>query len=111
MSNARVCLTAGLKGSVCAAALLMGGAAWAQAPASEPSGVEAVVGTGSRVVRDGYQAPTPVSVVGRDEIERSATPNIADYVNTLPAVSGSSTPGTTSNTVGQGRQGINGANL
>ncbi|MHB1206742.1 MAG: hypothetical protein ACYCZX_14320, partial [Rhodospirillaceae bacterium] len=31
----------------------------AQAPA-----VEEIVVTGSRVVRDGYQAPTPVSVVG-----------------------------------------------
>lgn len=67
--------------------------------------------TGSRVVRDGYNSPTPVSVVGADEIATSATPNVADYVNTLPAVSGSSTPRTTSNQVGAGRQGINSMNL
>ncbi len=94
MLDARVCFTTGLKASVCFAALMMGGVAWAQEPAvsSDPAGVEAVVVTGSRVVRDGYASPTPVSVVGRDEISRSATPNIADFVNTLPAVSGSSTP-------------------
>ena len=113
MLNARVCLSTGLKVSVCAAALSMSGAAWAQAPASsnEEAGVEAVVVTGSRVVRDGYESPTPVSVVGRDEISRSATPNIADFVNTLPAISGSSTPTTTNTQVGAGRQGINSLNL
>jgi outer membrane receptor protein involved in Fe transport len=100
-----------LRTSACAAALLVAGAAHAQAPAETADAVEGVVVTGSRVMRDGYQAPTPVSVVGSDEIQRSATPNIADYVNTLPALSGSSTPATTSNNVGQGRQGINGANL
>jgi iron complex outermembrane receptor protein len=112
MLNVRVCFTTGLKASVCATALLMGSAAWAQAPSTTAAeGVEGVVVTGSRVVRDGYQAPTPVSVVGRDEIQRSATPNIADFVNTLPAVSGSTTPTSTVTTVGAGRQGINSLNL
>jgi outer membrane receptor protein involved in Fe transport len=102
--------------SACFTALLMAGAASAQSRSSSgdeagDTAVDAVVVTGSRVVRDGYQAPTPVSVVGRDEIQRSATPNIADYVNTLPAVSGSTTPTTTVTTVGAGRQGINSLNL
>jgi len=110
MLSKRACFTTALKASVCATALLAAGAAYAQAP-ENAAAVDEVVVTGSRVVRDGYASPTPVSVVGRDEISRSATPNIADYVNTLPALSGSSTPTTTSNTVGQGRQGINGANL
>jgi len=101
-----------LNASVCVAALLMGGAASAQSrdTASEKA-VEEIVVTGSRVVRDGYQAPTPVSVIGSDEIKRSATPNIADFINTLPAVSGSTTPITTVTTVGAGRQGINSLNL
>jgi outer membrane receptor protein involved in Fe transport len=103
-------LTTSLKASVCATALFAAGAAYAQAP-SDADAVDAVVVTGSRVVRDGYAAPTPVSVVGRQEIERSATPNIADYVNTLPAVSGSSTPITTATNVGQARQGVNSLNL
>jgi outer membrane receptor protein involved in Fe transport len=112
MLNAKSCFMTGLMASVGATALLMGGAAWAQAPAStSASAVDEVVVTGSRVTRDGYQAPTPVSVVGRDEIERSATPNIADYVNTLPAISGSATPITSVTSVGAGRSGINTLNL
>jgi iron complex outermembrane receptor protein len=112
MPNAKGCFTTWLNASVCVTALLMGGAASAQSrDQSSEKAVEEVVVTGSRVVRDGYQAPTPVSVIGRDEIQRSATPNIADYINTLPAVSGSTTPMTTVSSVGAGRQGINSLNL
>lgn len=108
-----------LQASVCGAALLTGAAAAAQqaaAPATAPVAAgpvddQVIEVTGTRVVRDGYQAPTPVSVVTVDELQRSATPNIADFVNTLPAVSGSSTPRTTVTQVGAGRQGINAINL
>ena len=108
-----------LRASVCAAALLTGAAAAGQqaavpasvAPAEEPAEDALVEVTGTRVIRDGYQAPTPVSVVTVDELQRSATPNIADFVNTLPAVAGSSTPRTTVTQVGAGRQGINAINL
>ncbi|MES2255382.1 MAG: TonB-dependent receptor [Pseudomonadota bacterium] len=113
--NTRVCFTTLLKVSVCFSALLTASAAIAQTPAppSDPSKQEAevVVVTGSRVQRDGYESPTPVSIVTADEIAKSATPNIADYVNTLPAISGSTTPITTTNSVGAGRQGINSLNL
>jgi len=110
--NTRVCFSALLKASVCAAALFSAGSASAQsaAPSDKPA-VEEVVVTGTRVQRDGYEAPTPVSIVSADEIAKSATPNIADFVNTLPAVSGSTTPITTSNSVGAGRQGVNSLNL
>jgi iron complex outermembrane recepter protein len=98
--------------SVCAAALLTGPARAQSAPApGDQSNVEQIVVTGTRVQRDGYEAPTPVSVVSADELEKSGTPNIADYVDTLPAVSGSSTPVTTANSVGAGRQGIDSINL
>ena len=121
MLIARVCTNTWLKASVCGAALLIGGTASAQSvlapatPAAESAEADAapqdIVVTGSRVVRDGYESPTPVSVIGADEILRSATPNIADYVNTLPAISGSATPTTTVTQVGAGRQGINSLNL
>ncbi|MCI4588468.1 TonB-dependent receptor plug domain-containing protein, partial [Escherichia coli] len=101
--------------SVCVSALFLAGSASAQTPTppSDPSkqDVEVIVLTGSRVQRDGYESPTPVSIVSADEIAKSATPNIADFVNTLPAVSGSTTPITTSNSVGAGRQGVNSLNL
>jgi outer membrane receptor protein involved in Fe transport len=117
MQNVKVGLATWLKASVCITAFALGSAAHAQSaanasdPSAEESAVPEITVTGTRVVRDGYNSPTPVSVVGADEIARSATPNVADYVNTLPAVSGSSTPRTTSNQVGAGRQGINSMNL
>ena len=51
-----------------AAICLMVQAASAQDVAQAESGVEAVSVTGTRVVRDGYSAPTPVTVVGADAI-------------------------------------------
>src|SRR5688500_6298813 len=49
-----------------------------------------VVVTGSRIVtRDGYSAPTPVSVLGAETIQSFGSPNMADAVNTLPALAGS----------------------
>jgi outer membrane receptor protein involved in Fe transport len=111
-----------LKASVSLSAMLISGVAVAQtttsptvapaaAPAADPADDVLIQVIGTRVVRDGYQSPTPVSVVGAEEIARSATPNIADYVNTLPAISGSSTPRTTVAQVGAGRQGVNSINL
>jgi outer membrane receptor protein involved in Fe transport len=116
MQKSRLGLDSWLRASVCATALLVAGAAAAQPVATpdDQSGeelAEEITITGSRVVRDGYESPTPVSVVGADEIARSATPNIADYVNTLPAVAGSATPRTTVTQVGAGRQGVNSMNL
>ena len=51
-------------------------------------GIEEIVVTGSLIVRDGYEAPTSVTVVGVDQIQQSAPANIADSVNTLPAIAG-----------------------
>lgn len=119
MQKFKVCSLALLHASVCMSALTIGGAAQAQAVSDNDEVAlgqqdrdgDAIVVTGSRVVRDGYEAPTPVSVIQSEEIARSATPDIADYVNTLPALSGSSTPQTTTINVGQARQGINSFNL
>jgi len=71
-------------------------AAAAEAPPAEV--VSEVVVTGSRVVRDGYEAPTPTTVVGKAELEAAAPANIADYINRMPELSGSVTP----------RSGVNG---
>src|SRR5689334_18241515 len=53
----------------------------AQAQAAQAPAVEEIIVTGTRVVRDGFQAPTPVSVVGVEQMQQGATPNIADYIN------------------------------
>lgn len=83
----------------------------AQQPTSSEAGGSDIVVTGTRVVRDGYQAPTPVSVVGEAEIAAKAPNNLADYVNELPALSGSTTPRNNVASVSTGLVGINALNL
>lgn len=65
-------------------------------PATNPpvrgEGLEEILVPGMRVARDGYEAPTPVTVLGADQVDRLATGNIADLVNFLPAFAGSNTP-------------------
>lgn len=73
--------------------------------------VSEVVVTGSRVVRDGYEAPTPVSVVTTEELKSFATINVADALNTLPALAGSFTPAATQANASSGNSGINALNL
>ena len=72
---------------------------------------EEVVVTGTRVQRDGYSAPTPLTVVGAEEISQQASPNVADFLNTLPSFSGSQTPQNTLTTTSNGSGGINSLNL
>lgn len=67
--------------------------------------------TGTRIVRDGYSAPTPVSVISTEEINREAPANISDFVNTLPAVRGSGTSANSNGALSNGGAGINTVNL
>jgi outer membrane receptor protein involved in Fe transport len=99
-----------------AALAAMGGQAWAQtaattAAAAAETKVDEVIITGSRVVRDGYDAPTPVNVLGSDEIKAAAPANIADFVNTLPSVAGSATAANSSGQLSNGIAGISALNL
>ena len=87
--------------------------AFAQAGANQSAQneLEEVVITGTRIVRDGYQAPTPLAVVDTAALESSSTSNIADYVNTMPVFAGSSTPSSTAVNVSAGTSGVNALNL
>lgn len=67
--------------------------------------------TGSRIVRNGYQAPTPTTVIGAEEIAKKAPANIADFVNQLPSLSGSVNPRSYSAAISLGAAGINALNL
>ncbi|EQB01947.1 hypothetical protein L288_17145 [Sphingobium quisquiliarum P25] len=77
--------------------------------ASEPGGD--IIVTGTRVVRDGYMAPTPTTVIGEAELNAKAPVNIADYVNQLPSLSGSVSPRAYTGAVSGGTIGINALNL
>jgi outer membrane receptor protein involved in Fe transport len=107
-------------GSAGAAALAAcGGAALAAdapagaalATAASDDTVTEVLVTGSRVVRDGYDSPTPVNVLSSDEIKAAAPANIADFVNTLPSVAGSQTAANSSGALSNGAAGISALNL
>lgn len=89
-----------------AAALVAPAAALAQT-----AELEEVVVTGSRIVRDGFDAPTPVNVLGTEEIQSEAPANIADFVNTLPSVAGSVTAASSSGSLSNGAAGISALNL
>ena len=79
----------------------------APAQAAQAPNVEEIVVTGTRVVRDGYEAPTPVSVVSVDQIKDAAPANISEFVNTLPALVGNNTPQSSRTSMTAGGVGIN----
>jgi outer membrane receptor protein involved in Fe transport len=102
-----------------AACLLAGHSAFAQdtaAPASDDKSMADepmadLVVTGSRIVRDGYSAPTPVAVLGEADIAAQAPANISDFVNQLPAIAGSGTSASNSGGLSNAGAGINSIGL
>ncbi|MGE3334584.1 MAG: TonB-dependent receptor plug domain-containing protein [Rhodospirillaceae bacterium] len=92
-------------------ATTIGAHAQEQLAAAAPEVESEIVVTGSRIVRDGYEAPTPTTVVGVEELQAAAQANVADYVNTIPAFTGSLQPSTTNSAMSNGRSGLNAVNL
>jgi outer membrane receptor protein involved in Fe transport len=84
--------------------------AFAQENASD---VESVVVSGSRISIQGYQAPTPVTVIGVEQLNRDAKVSIGDSIRELPSVgpSVSMNNGGNSNNASQGDAGIDTINL
>lgn len=76
-----------------------------------PAQVEEVVVTGSRIARNGYDTPTPVSVIGQEELETDAPGSVAEVVISLPSVRGSTTASTSSGSLSNGAAGIAALNL
>lgn len=64
----------------------------AEPQAAADESLESVVVTGSRIVRDGFASPTPVSVLGAERLEERGASNIGDALNELPAFRGTQTP-------------------
>jgi iron complex outermembrane receptor protein len=83
-----------------------------EAPSGEAQRREDIVVTGTRIVRDGFQSPTPLTVLTRDDINNtSPTNNIADFVNQLPQLAGSTKPANSRLNISNGSAGINALNL
>jgi outer membrane receptor protein involved in Fe transport len=83
----------------------------AQSPAAlvgpDDENADLVVVTGSRVVRNGYSAPSPTTIVGPEELDAVAPANIADYVNSLPVFPGTATTREGNNSISAGVTGMN----
>ena len=94
-------------------AALVQGHAQAQTPAqtAQAAPVEEIVVTGTRVQRDGYEAPTPLTVVGVEQIEAAAPTNIAEFVQSMPQIAGSATPQNSNSSISSGTAGLNTLNL
>jgi iron complex outermembrane recepter protein len=74
--------------------------------------IEEISVTGSRVVRDGYSAPTPVTALSSDWLmQNSATVNLADTLSTLPVFANNAQPATAVSGASAATQGLNVLNL
>ena len=84
----------------------------ASANSSEATAGDQIIVTGSRVARDGFQAPTPVLVLTQEDIQNtSPSNNIADFVNQLPQLAGSTKPANSRLNISNGSAGINALNM
>ncbi len=78
------------------------------AATADSAEVEVVTVTGSRLdTSSGFEAPTPVAVVGADELQAVAPGSISAALNSLPQFQGSRSP----SNAGQGFAAANGSNL
>lgn len=78
----------------------------AQAPV-----IEEITITATRVIREGYEAPTPTTIVGIEELNAAAPANVANFLNTLPSLAGSVTPRSNSSSISADTAGVNNLNL
>ena len=93
----------------CVAVATYSQAAFAAAEAAQAASTatEEIVVTGTRIVRDGYEAPTPTTVIGIEAIQSSAPANIADYLHEMPIVVGGNTSSNTNSGASAGTGGLN----
>ena len=85
----------------------------AVADAQEPGNTEAVTVSASRIQVQGYEAPTPVTVISGETLNRDAKVDIGDAIRELPSVGVSDSPGNGSHAgnASQGDAGLDTVNL
>jgi outer membrane receptor protein involved in Fe transport len=88
-----------ITGRLCAAASLLALSAGA-ALAQDTADVGEVVVTASRIQSAGFTAPTPTTVLGTPELTRRAPASIIEALNDIPSFRPSSTPTSTSSSIG-----------
>ncbi len=82
---------------------------------SEPADASAttadIVVTGSRIVSNGFSAPTPTTVIDAEQISKNAQPNIFTTIAQLPSLQGSTGVTTGTNSTSSGQQGLSSFSL
>ena len=79
--------------------------------AASDAAVEEVVVTGTRIVREGYESPTPLTVIGTEALTSNADANLLGALITVPAVSGASTLTNSTDLNARGGTGVQSMNL
>jgi outer membrane receptor protein involved in Fe transport len=110
--------------SVSLAAVALAGTAQAQtapapqavAPQEDAAQAEApraadIVVTGSRITTSGFNAPTPTTVIGEEQIANNAQPNIFNTIAQLPSLQGSTGAATGTFSTSSGQQGLSSFSL
>jgi outer membrane receptor protein involved in Fe transport len=64
---------------------------------TDTTGNAGIVVTGTRIVRDGYTAPTPVTVATAEDLVKATPTNLPDALNKLPQFQNSLSPGRSAN--------------
>src|ERR1051326_9280113 len=93
--------------------LLSGGIAATAVSAQAQDGQtpETVVVTSTRIVRDGFNAPTPTTVIGAEDIQKQAEANLQSVLNNIPVLIGNATTQTGNGGTAGGTNGISTVNL
>jgi outer membrane receptor protein involved in Fe transport len=97
-----------------ASLLALATASAAQTPGAAQPGAEmaeTVVVTGTRIQATGFTAPTPTTIVGTEQIEKNAQPNIYTTIAQLPSLQGSSGTSTNTFSTSSGQQGLSNFSL
>ena len=67
--------------------------------------------TGSRITTSGFTAPTPTTVIGEEQIQNNAQPNIFNTIAQLPSLQGSTGAATGTFSTSSGQQGLSSFSL
>lgn len=81
------------------------------APQEQEADASDIVVTGSRIVANGFNAPTPTTVIGEEQIANNAQPNIFNTIQQLPSLQGSTGASTGTFSTSSGTQGLSSFSL
>lgn len=70
-----------------------------------------IIVTGSRITTSGFNAPTPTTVIGEEQITANAQPNIFNTIAQLPSLQGSTGAATGTFSTSSGQQGLSSFSL